>query len=154
MGKNCYSTALDLFDSETKNKISETDFVFLDLSQNIKKDDIEILIGECKTNQTITKKQIDGLLKIKSAIEESGIKCHLLFSKTSKNFTKGELNHFKKLVKLGINPILFTSNELEPWYNIYKNYEQKINNFKLPFKRPSTFDELACNSVYIYELNK
>jgi len=153
-GNDIYSTGLDLeFKKDGKDRKIEIDLAFFDLSERYSKNDIEILIGECKTKNEITKKSINNLLNAKQFLEKSGVKCHLIFSKTKDKFSQNEINHFKKLVTKGIDPILFTSNELEPWYiNLYKYYDTKIKNFNLPVKHPFTFSDLAKNSVYIYKL--
>ncbi len=151
--ENLFSTALDLkFTENGKQEKAETDLVILDLAEIMRKDDIEILIGECKTGQTISKEQIERLEKVKELVEKSGIKCHLVFVKTKKGFSTSEINHFKKLYAKGTKPLLFTSNELEHWWDEYKNFKVKKLDFKLPFEHPFTFGELAENSAYVYNL--
>jgi len=153
-GESFYSTALNLaFSKKGKTERAETDLVVLDLKERISKEDIEILIGECKTGQLITRKQIDGLITVKELIEKSGIKCHLVFAKTKGDFREGEIAQFKRLVQAEIKPLLFTAYELETWWNEYKYYEATRKNFQIPIKYPFTFGELAENSVYIYRLN-
>ncbi len=152
-GESFYSTALNLtFTKNGKAMKTETDLVVLDLTERISKEDIEILIGECKTGQLITRKQIDGLVAVKELIEKSGIKCHLVFTKTKGDFRQGEIAQFKRLVQAGIKPLLFTAHELEPWWNEYRYYEKTRKDFQIPIKHPFTFGELAENSVYIYKL--
>jgi len=153
-GDNFYSTALDLtFIKDGKIQKAETDLVVLDLTERISKEDIEILIGECKTGQLITRKQIDGLIAVKELIEKSGIKCHLVFSKIKGDFTQGEIAQFRRLLQMDIKPLLFTAHELEPWWNEYKYYESTKKDFQIPIKYPFTFGELAKNSAYIYNLS-
>lgn len=150
-----YSTALDLnFNKNGKVVKAETDLVVLDLAERISKEAIEILIGECKTGRSITREQVDNLVVVKELIEKSGIKCHLVFSRTKGDFAKSEIFHFQRLTKMGIKPLLFTAHELEPWWNTYKFYKDTKQNFKIPIEHPFTFSDLAENSAYIYELNK
>jgi hypothetical protein len=118
------------------------------------KDDIEILIGECKTGQDISKKQIEKLEKVKKLIEKSGIKCHMVFVKTKKKISDAEIRHFKELYKKGTKPLIFTSNELERWWDEYRNFKANKINFKLPFEHPFTFSELAENAAYVYKLTE
>jgi len=154
-GKYLYSTALDLSFTHHRQEVkSEIDFVMFDLNSGSDKESIEVLIGECKTSNAISKKQIDGLVVVRELLEKSGIKCHLLFSKIKKEFTSNEIAHFKSLVKNGIRPILLTAHEVEPWWDEYRYYRAKHQNFQLPQQHPLNFRELADNSVYIYKLDK
>ena len=151
--ENPYSTALDLkFTENGKEQKAETDLLLMDLSEMMGKEDIEILLGECKTGKVISKEQIERLVTAKNIIEKSGIKCHLVFTKTKGSFSSSEINHFKKLYSQGVKPIMFTSNELERWWDEYKNFKKSRNNFKLPYEHPFTFKELAENSAYVYKL--
>lgn len=149
---NLYSTALELKYTEAGKEVTtETDLCVVDLSEMMGKKDIEILIGECKTANTITKAQIDRLVKIKEMIEKSGIRCHIVFVNTKKNFSSTEIGLFKKLYTKGITPILFTANELECWWDEYKNFKT-TDGFKLPIEHPFTYADLAINSAYVYGL--
>lgn len=151
---NLYSTALDLkFTENGREEKAETDLVVLGLANVMRKDDIEMLIGECKTKHSISKNKIERLEKIKEIIERSGIKCYLVFVKTKTSFSAAEIRHFKKLYAKGTKPLLFTSNELERWWDEYKNFKTGRTNFKLPFESPCTFGELAENSAYVYKLS-
>lgn len=151
--ENLYSTALDLkFTENSKEEKAETDLIVIDLAEMMRKDDIEILIGECKTGQSISKAKIERLEKIKELIEKSGIKCHLVFVKTKVGFTNTEIGHLKKLYAKGTKPLMFTSNELERWWDEYKNFKTGRTDFKLPFEHPFTFGELAENAAYVYKL--
>lgn len=150
-----YSTGLKMkFKEDGKEREIESDLAIFDLSERITKEDIEILIGECKTGNLITKETVEGLRVARELIQKSGIKCHLVFTKTKGDFKQSEISHFKKLVKDGINPILFTSKEIERWWNIYQDFEKTRKDFKLPHQHPFTFGELAANSVYIYRLRE
>lgn len=151
--ESLFSTALDLeFIDNEKEAKAETDLLVLDMAENMIKDDVEVLIGECKTGQTISKLQINKLIKIKNLIEKSGIKCHIVFVKIKNGFSESEINQFKIMYKSGNKPLLFTSNELERFWNVYENFKNKKSNFKLPFEHPLTFEELAENAAYVYNL--
>ena len=154
-GEVISSTALDLhYEVDGEIHKAETDLVVLDMSQKAGKEDIEFLIGECKTGQHITRAQIDKLVEVKELIDKSGIKCHLVFTKLKSGFSNAEIGHFKKLISTGIKPVLFTANELEWWWDEYRKFEAKRSNFKLPFEHPFTLDELAENSDYVYNLSE
>lgn len=147
------STALEfIYAKGSQKEKAETDLFVMDLSERMGKNDIEVLIGECKTGKPITRAQIDRLITARELIQNSGIKCHLIFVKTKGEFTASEIGHFKRLYSQGIKPILFTYHELEKWWNEYKDFEKKKTDFKLPISHPFTFSELAINSAYVYEL--
>ena len=151
--EDLYSTALNLtFKKKNNDEMTEIDLVVLDLNERAGKKDVEILVGECKTGQHVKRKQIDSLVGVKELLENSGIRCHLLFARTKKKFTNQEIEHFRKLVARGIKPILFTANELEPWLDLYKNYKTVRANFQVPIEYPFTFAGMAENSAYIYDL--
>jgi hypothetical protein len=152
-GTNVISTALDLeYDKNGVKQCGETDLVVFDLNHRWGKEDFEILLGECKTGKAISRAQIDRLVEVKELLEKSGIKCHLVFSKTKGTFSTAEIGHFKRLVAADIRPLLFTANELERWWDEYKNFKVSRPGFKLPHEHPFTFSELADNSVYVYQL--
>jgi hypothetical protein len=152
-GKLIYSTGIDLsYKIENKEVQAESDLFLMDLSEMMSKEDIEIVIGECKNGQRITKKQVDSLLEVKKLLEDSGIKCHLAFVKASGGFTQGEIKIFKDLYAKGIKPLLFTDKELEKWWNEYRDFSKNDPNFKLPVEHPFTFSDLAENSAYVYKL--
>jgi len=150
-----WSTALDLqYEINGKKQNAESDLVVFDISQRASKQDFEILIGECKTGQRITRAQIDRLVEVKKLIEKSGIKCHIVFTKLKGEFINAEIGHFKRLVSSGINPILFTAKELEWWWDEYRSHRTNRSNLELPYEHPLTFDQLAENSVYLYKLSE
>lgn len=150
-----YSTALNFsFVHQGKTEKGESDLALFDLSSRSGKEQVEVLLGECKTAHQITRSQVDRLADVKALLEKSGIKCYLVFAKTKKEFSDTEIRQFKRLVKNGTRPILLTAHELEPWWNEYKYYESKRADFQIPHKHPLTYSELADNSVYVYELDK
>jgi hypothetical protein len=153
LGDNLYSTALNLaYEKNGARESAETDLTFFDLGRRNGTDNIEVLIGECKTGQLITRAQIDRLIEVRKLIEKSGVKCHLVFVKTKGEFSAAEIGHFKRLMSMGINPILFTAIELERWWDEYAGFKAKRADFKLPVEHPFTFRELAANSSYVYQL--
>jgi hypothetical protein len=110
-------------------------------------DKLVIAIGECKENIEIDGKNIDNLVNIKKKLDNSGIECYLVFSKTADTFLPSEIERFKRLAnEKHIKPILFTSQELEP-YRPYWDLEKENT---LPHKYPIILHEIAANSLYIY----
>jgi hypothetical protein len=84
---------------------------------------------------------------VRKKLEESGITCYLVFSKTTDSFLPAEIERFKKLVKeQEIVPILFTNSELEPYMPYWDHPKEK----QLPCKHPMSFQELSFNSQAIY----
>lgn len=135
-----YATPLNL---KPKNGTKcETDFVALNYRNGER---LEICIGECKSdNGKIDQNDINNLKNIKSHFKTKGINCYLLFSKTADKFAKDEIKLFKKLNAEGINPILFTNKELEP-YLLYEEYDT------VPLRKYTfTFGDIASNSARIY----
>jgi hypothetical protein len=153
LGKGIHTTGLDFaYTVKGKEVKAESDLFLMDLSDMMGKDDIEILIGECKNGQQITRTQIDRLLEVRELIQQSGIKCHLVFVKMKGGFVQSEIGHFKKLYAQGIKPLLFTDKELEKWWNEYRDFGQNNPNFKIPIDHPFNFSDLAENSAYVYKL--
>ncbi|MCC6563880.1 hypothetical protein IT087_03225 [Candidatus Uhrbacteria bacterium] len=151
LGGGFRSTGLNLeYEENGERKHTETDLLLFEMNRGRK--NLEILIGECKTGQPITDDQINKLVAIKRLLEKSGVTCHLVFAKTKGEFSTGEINRFKRLTQQGIQPLLFTSNELERWSNEYKNFKAQRPDFKLPIEYPLTFEEIAQNSAYTYRL--
>ena len=128
----------------------EADFAILDSNsrfEGTEESRIQIAIGECKTNGEITDVDISNLCKVRDKLEESGITCYLVFSKTSDSFLPAEIERFKKLEKeKGTSPILFTNMELEPYMPYWGHPMEK----SLPCKHPMSFQELSFNSKAIY----
>ena len=141
-----WCTSLNL---KVKGVPCEIDFALLDLGPRFDGQDLSIAIGECKESDEITDDMIQKLCLVKEAIEASGIKCYLIFSKTSSGFSDAEKERFKKLMgeaKRRIVPILFSNCELEP-YNAYWFHPKKDT---LPYQYPHNFSEMAANSVHMY----
>ncbi len=139
-----FSTALDLT-SEFGNKC-ETDLVVMNYHNG---EEIEIGIGECKSDKgNIDQKDIRNLKAIRAKFISKGLKCYLIFSKTSDSFTKKEITLFKSLQAEYIYPVLFLNKELEP-YELYENHQ----NNKLPRPYAFSLEDMAINSEYIYLRN-
>jgi len=136
-----YSTSLELKTSFCKK--CETDLVVLHYGNNYNESYIEIGIGECKREGTIENKDIENLKCIKDLLNKKGLKCFLIFSKTTNSFTKDEIELFKKLKG---EVILFTNKELEP-YHPYDEWQQTPS---LPFRVPFKLENMAWNSAYLY----
>lgn len=136
-----YSTSLQL---EPRNgKPCETDIAVLNYGRE---DKIEVGIGECKSNcGRIDEKDITNLKNIREHLESKGLRCYLVFSKTTDEFTEGEIRSFKKLVEEDIHPVLFTNKELEP-YDPYMEPRET----DLPKQYAFTLEDMAMNSAHIY----
>jgi len=107
---------------------------------------VSILIGECKANLEVDDTDIDNMLKVKNRLEKAGLQCFLLFSKTAPFFTADELRRFSKLHERGIQFILFTSKNLEPYDPYWNNDVKNV----VPYPYASTLEEMAQNSVALY----
>jgi len=139
-----WCTSLELkYDS----KVSEIDFAVLSEGTPNDPNQLTIAIGECKGNIEITDDKIENLCDIKRKMDDSGLECFLVFSKTADRFLPAEIDRFKKLVyDKKIMPILFTRQELEP----YEPYWYHIKEKTLPYKYTHNFHSIAANSVHIY----
>ena len=139
------STSLNI--RSNKGIDCEIDFLMLNLGPKFGEQKIEIAIGECKDiGGEIDDKDISNLKRIKEMIEQSGITCYLVLSKTADSFSAAEISRFKKLVSEGVKIILFTNSELEPYEPYYKHAKKD----SLPSRYAHNFRELAMNSRYIY----
>lgn len=136
-----YTTSLHL--TPLQGKECETDFVVLNYRRE---DDIEIGIGECKSDfGKIDQNDVDNLKNIKKLLDARGLNCHLIFSKTADSFSKDEIALFKRLRDERIYPVLFTNKELEP-YDPYEEYRTE----SLPRQYAFTLGDMAMNSAHIY----
>ena len=125
----------------------ETDLIAVHLGPRFDEQDIQIAIGECKTEMEITNQDVDNLCNVKEQLEKAGLKCFLIFSKTADSFSNQEIDRFKKLAtEKRISPILFTNDELEPYEPYWHHPKQNI----LPHKYAHSFKEIAENSMAIY----
>lgn len=78
---------------------------------------LEIGIGECKDEGgSIDDNDAQKLKEVYRRLNTEDIRCYLIFSKAADNFSEKEILLFKTLRKEGIPLILFTNNELEPYY--------------------------------------
>ncbi len=128
----------------------ELDFAFLTLGKKYGNQHLQMAIGECKSDSgQIQEDDILHLMGVKEILENSGIKTFLVFSKTGERFTEEEISRFKTLVARGINPVLFTRAELEP----YHPYEDSRRSDTIPHPYPMNFEEMAENSVWLYLRN-
>lgn len=141
----------------------ETDLIVFDVNRHYYNNRPEIVIGECKSpgareqentqsipdstkqRYQILNSDIEKLVKIKDLLDKSGFMTHILFATTAKRFSNDEIQRFKELLKKYIEPILFTANELEPYF-IYERYKDNV----LPHKHAVAYEHLATNSRFIY----
>jgi len=78
---------------------------------------LEIGIGECKDEGgSIDDNDAQKLKEVYRRLNTKDMRCYLIFSKASDSFSDQEILLFKTLRKEGIPLILFTNNELEPYY--------------------------------------
>lgn len=145
------------------NSQCEVDLIALSVNQHYYDKTPEIVIGECKSpglrekenSQTIldnTKKKyqisdkdIENMVKVKEFLDDSGFRSYLLFSTTAKKFSEDEIKRFKALDKQRVPLILFTANELEPYFP-YERYKREM----LPQRHAVSFEDLTQNSRFIY----
>jgi len=105
----------------------------------------KVISKEMKSRYQILESDVEKMVKVKKALDSNGFKTHLLFSTTANKFSEDEIKIFKGLPKQYIYPILFTANELEPYW-IYERYKDNV----LPQQHAVALDHLAQNSVFIY----
>ncbi len=142
-----YSTALTLSGKDIK---CETDLCVLQYKPN---DDIEIGIGECKSEGgIITQSDCSNLKKVAQKLTSiaGGTDVYLIFAKTSDAFLPEEIERFKALSK-DAKIILLSNKELEP-YHIYWLDGGGIEE-DVPEKYPHSLSDLARNSFARYLKN-
>lgn len=125
----------------------EIDFSIL---QYKSRGDIEFCIGECKNEGgLITQDDCDKLLSVYNKIEsDDRMKCYMTFAKTADSFTSEELDRFKKLKEQNIRLILFTNQEMEPYFPYWK--EDGDIDDDIPEKYPHSLSDFSINSVSRY----
>jgi len=139
-----YSTALALAGKDIE---CETDLCVLQHKPN---DDIEIGIGECKSDGgIITQDNCENLKKVaqKLTFIAGGTNVYLIFAKTSDAFLPEEIERFKTLSK-DTKIILLSNKELEP-YHIYWLDDGGIEE-DVSEKYPHSLSDLARNSFARY----
>ncbi len=145
-GTSLYSTSLRC---EGCDKKPEIDFVIL--QYGFRDNKIELAFGECKSDGgEITADDIEKLKSVKEKFEPKGIRCHLVFAKTTEKFSDSEIELFKKLWSENHSLILLLDKELETNHHLYWEDDDFE---KLPFKYALSFRELAQNSYFRYLQN-
>lgn len=144
-GELFYSTAMNL-EGDIK---CEIDFCVINIWLN----KFEIGIAECKSEgkrdenkEDIDEKDLNNLKHLQDKLNELGMDCYIIISKTSATFKKPELTLIKQLKKENRKFVLFTNKELEP-YEPYWELEETEN---LPIKYPHSMEDMYYNSQYIY----
>jgi hypothetical protein len=142
-----YSTALNLKTADGSLEC-ETDFAILGRGRSLIGDDpIAIAIGEMKSDGgEIDDKDIANMCATKKLLDASGLKTFLIFGKTA-TFTEAEIGRFKKLSQAGIDPILFTDQELNQYDLLSYNHSEGVT---VPEPYAHNFDDLARNSKELY----
>ena len=137
-----YSTAMKISPLSAQVNPCETDFVVLTRNNDGKP---QLVIGECKANNDITREDVDNLKKVADAFPRNRMDVFMVFSKTG-TFIKGEIDLCKS-AKDKYNPrvILLTGRELEP-YDIYDRTEKEsqINRYSI------SLEDLAMNTISIF----
>ena len=139
-----FSTAMELHGGSVN---CETDLVIL---QYPRRDEMEIAIGECKSEGGIITQDDCNKLKAvaqKLATLPAKASVYLVFSKTSDTFLPDEVSMFKELAK-DQELILLTNRELEryhPYWLDDGHVEEDI-----PQKYPHSLSDVAENSAARY----
>ncbi|MBS3904206.1 MAG: hypothetical protein KGZ39_02645 [Simkania sp.] len=125
----------------------ETDFCVL---EGLREDELEISIGECKSEGgSITKEDCDNLKAVALKLSEvtPRAEIYITFAKTADSFTPEEIVLFKEISK-DHNLILFTNRELE----LYHPYWLEAGEIEedVPEKYPNSMGDLSRNSVARY----
>lgn len=109
-------------------------------------DSIEVGIAECKSEGgKITQEDVINLKSVRDRLNEVGISCVLIFSKTANRFDIKEIELFKTLDDDNIRCVLLLNKELEP-FDLYEEYEQH----ELVYKQASTLEYMGWNSRKVY----
>ncbi|MFH1544095.1 MAG: hypothetical protein ABIE03_06210 [Patescibacteria group bacterium] len=144
-GEIIYSTAMNL-EGDIK---CEVDFAVL----SIKHGKIEFGIAECKSEgkkkknqEDIDTKDVNNLKHLQDKLNDLGIDCYIILSKTNDSFKDSELSLFKKLNEEDRHFVLLTNKELEP----YEPYWDLEETERLPKKYALSLEDMCYNSQYIY----
>jgi hypothetical protein len=142
-----YTTALNLKTADGLLKC-ETDFAILGRGRSFVGDNPQaIAIGEMKSDGgEINDQDITNMRAAKKLLDASGLKTYLVFGKTAP-FTPIEIERFKVLSKDGIDPILFTDQELSQ-YDLVHYYNS--DGVEVPKPYAHNFEDLAQNANMIY----
>lgn len=136
-----YSPSLKL---EAGEKPCEIDFCILQYKRGEK---IQLGIGECKSEDgIIDQEDVDNLKIAREKLNNLGIDCFLIFSKTAKEFTQDEIKLFKQLRNDAVPIILLTNKELEPYHPYWEIDEVD----ELPEKYALDMMGMFRNSDYLY----
>ena len=143
-----FSTSLKL----KSNKLGidcEIDFALLgDRYRFSRRGRLQIAIGEAKNLGKITDNDVKNLVKVRDALNKSGLEAYMVLSKFEQ-FTEGEIATIKKHIKKPEEAILFSDVELEP-YDPYDDLRGASGKSKLKIPYAHGFDEMAINSHGLY----
>lgn len=142
-----YSTALELKGAG----ISDCEIDFCVVQKRRRDDEIEIGIGECKSDGgSINEDDCNKLKKVAKKLEDltKKTKVYIIFSKTNDLFTVGELTLFFNLNREGYSVIILTNKELEPYHIYWK--ESGETDSDVPHKYVHSLEELSENSYVRY----
>jgi len=138
-GDFLYTTSLEL-------KNAEVDFCILDHSSY---HGIQIGIGECKSSGVLsvfTKTEIKKMKAIQDKLRNIGIKCYLIFVKTSDAISSEQLALLQELKNQGREFIILSNMELEPYYP----YEYHKKKDKAIEKCAVNLEDMYRNTLSIY----
>jgi hypothetical protein len=123
-------------------KPTETDLVVITQDYGHKP---QLIIGECKTKMQIATGQLDKLMDVATRFANTGIEVFIMLAKAGAGFTEEELQLVNERQTIGINFILLTPLELEP-YEPYENARSP----EMRHKSPLSLEEWAHYSRQIY----
>lgn len=106
----------------------------------------EIAVGECKGADEISDDDVRNIMTAGRLLSESGLRFYPVFAKTSDAFLPPEIVRFRELLKQGVEPVLFTAQELEP----YHPYHESPHRARLPKPHAHDLQDIARNSLALY----
>lgn len=145
--KSIYTTGQNISFKDGTEKPCETDLVLMTRNRS---GDMELVIGECKSNADISdadlRKDLDNLMKVAKAFSASRINVYVLFSKTA-DFTDSELTLFRDAYKSHHCPLILLSRRELELYEIYGWIEKKDAGKRI---HVSAIEDLVSATVQIY----
>lgn len=138
--KLIYSTSLNLQNS----KKCEIEFCVLQYDRG---DKIQLGIAECKSEgQKINQQDIDNLKKVQDEINQLGLDCYIIFSKTADSYETEEIELFKSLKSEERKFVILSNKELEPYHPYWEMEETE----SLPEKYALGMMGMYRNSLFLY----
>lgn len=121
LSKSILGTSMSLAPDGADIKQCETDFVYITTRNWDGR--VQLALGECKTNQSITEQDAQNLVMASRVFPDNIFDVFIIFSKVS-DFSESELAIISNASKsIGGRVILFSTKELEPWYPYERSKE-------------------------------